>query len=816
MTQLQPEKQEIPQTFLISQNLEQTLHRAAASLPHGRDYVDSADIVNTILLDSNTFAGETLKYITQQNSNFKNISGFAQSVRSAVNNPIVETEAAGEIVLGTQRIPVSTSVIGILNGARELAGIGNAIDTGHVLQAEIQRPDSVILQAAQTAGYRLSRPLVNFVFDSIAIIRSRRAKETPSSIRFEVVGKAEETGKNGRTIDMLAKAKAGEYSGLVPDTWLDNGLASVESSPVTILQSNSPQEARVLSEAMAGVYAADGGTMFSVAAMITPDASSMAEDPQTTLSMAVRQATGGVLRLPNNPEYLNHPAIRMALEKGKIRVIMQLSEDQILEMKRRGQLDENMNFVTLEPPTEAQIVDIFKPLLPEYEAGFSTEKYKQKINPDALAEAARMAVQYGDNVYATKFKWTRLQVVDELLRRGSTIVKTADLPSLARLRKGTVADASVDPDDIIAAHTAWTGIEVRVQDQKRLEHMEDELRQGVRGQDRALVIVSDAYRRYKKEMNDPKRPIGIFIFIGPSGVGKTELLRGLARFIFDDETALQIVPMDQYKGKDSANKLYGAPPGYIGYEAGGQLTEPVRKRPSRVIALDEIDKADPENLDPFLNVFEEGWMEDGQGRRISFREAILGMTSNLGSEYYDWLGAFMKGADKQLQQTVGLALLNEGKDSPYAPLIEKLGHDIDDTSYELALQFVEKYVMEKVNNTLRPEFINRVDAIILFRPLQIPVIREIADIQVAKMNKKPGMVKRGLKAVLTPEARDALASEGYIPKFGARELGRVVRNRVETPLMNQMDKYSNQTVYVYRGENGQMMFSTTPPPEESK
>ena len=310
-------------------------------------------------------------------------------------------------------------------------------------------------------------------------------------------------------------------------------------------------------------------------------------------------------------------------------------------------------------------------------------------------------------------------------------------------------DEIVDEDDVAEVVAMWTGIPVSQMmetEAERLLHMEDRLHEQIVGQDEAISAVSDAIRRARSGLKDPKRPIGSFIFIGPSGVGKTELAKALAEFMFDDEEALVRIDMSEYREQHNASRLFGAPPGYVGYEEGGQLTEAVRRRPYRVILFDEIEKAHPEVWNSLLQILDDGRLTDGQGRTVNFRNTVLIMTSNLGTEFVRKSG------------TLGF-LQTEGDEE------DKIAH-----------QKIEK----ALKDTFRPEFLNRIDEIITFSKLSLDEMKEIVDLQLQEIRER--LNERGLEVDLTAKAREWLAETGYDPVFGARPLKRALQKFVESPL----------------------------------
>jgi len=310
-------------------------------------------------------------------------------------------------------------------------------------------------------------------------------------------------------------------------------------------------------------------------------------------------------------------------------------------------------------------------------------------------------------------------------------------------------DEVVDVNDIAEVIAQWTGIplnQMMETEAEKLLQMEERLHERIKGQDEAIHAISDAIRRARSGLKDPRRPIGSFIFIGPSGVGKTELAKALAEFMFDDEEALVRIDMSEYREQHTVSRLFGAPPGYVGYEEGGQLTEAVRRRPYRVILFDEIEKAHPEVWNALLQILDDGRLTDGQGRVVDFRNTVLIMTSNLGTEF--------------VRRSGSLGFLQRSSDSEEQAEHEKI---------EKALK-----------STFRPEFLNRIDEIITFSALNREQMREIVDLQMKEVQGR--LSEQGLMVEMTEAARNWLADVGYDPSFGARPLRRALQKYVESPL----------------------------------
>jgi ATP-dependent Clp protease ATP-binding subunit ClpC len=330
----------------------------------------------------------------------------------------------------------------------------------------------------------------------------------------------------------------------------------------------------------------------------------------------------------------------------------------------------------------------------------------------------------------------------------------------------------------------WTGIPVfklTEAETQKLLRMEEELHKRVIGQEQAIKAVSRAIRRARAGIKDPKRPAGSFIFLGPSGVGKTELARTLAEFLFGDESSLIQVDMSEYMEKHAVSRLVGSPPGYIGYDEGGQLTEQVRRKPYSVILLDEVEKAHPEVFNILLQILEDGRLTDAQGRSVDFRNAILIMTSNIGAA------------------TIS-------RNTP-------LGFSVSDET-GLSYDDMKSRIMGELRRVFRPELLNRIDEVIVFHKLTKEEITQIVDLLLVRLKKQ--MAEHGVAVQLTDEAKDLLVDEGYDPTMGARPLRRAIQRLVEDPLADQVlsGGYEGGVTIVVERDGDQMKLITKDAPKE--
>jgi ATP-dependent Clp protease ATP-binding subunit ClpB len=357
---------------------------------------------------------------------------------------------------------------------------------------------------------------------------------------------------------------------------------------------------------------------------------------------------------------------------------------------------------------------------------------RAKEDVERLKLEAEQAERNGEYAKVAEIRYGKLAAAEQSITDG-----LAALDELRTDRRAMVQE-EVGAEDIAEVVSRWTGIPVSKMlesERSKLLRLEDELHQRVVGQNEAIEAVSDALRRARAGLGDPKRPIGSFLFLGPTGVGKTELARALAEFLFDDDQAMVRIDMSEYQERHSVSRLVGAPPGYVGYDEGGQLTEAVRRRPYAVVLLDEIEKAHPEVFNVLLQVLDDGRLTDGKGRTVNFTHSVVVMTSNLGSE---------------------LLLDGEGPEA----------------------------VQQLLRQTLRPEFLNRIDEVITFHPLGQDHVRSIVQLQLKEVQKR--LADQEITIEFTPEAVDALAAEGFDPAFGARPLKRTVQRRILNDLAKKL------------------------------
>jgi ATP-dependent Clp protease ATP-binding subunit ClpB len=391
-------------------------------------------------------------------------------------------------------------------------------------------------------------------------------------------------------------------------------------------------------------------------------------------------------------------------------------------------LQEERNTLKAKWQSEKQVVD-------------GIQQSKEKI--EILKHEAELAERNGDFAKVAEIRYGKIKEAEKQLE---------DLQQQLTAQQGDSAmvKEEVDSEDIAGVVSRWTGIPVTrmlQSEREKLLHLEHELHKRVVGQEEAIQAIADAIRRNRAGLSDPKKPIGSFIFLGTTGVGKTELAKALAEFLFNQDNAMVRIDMSEYQEKHTVSRLIGAPPGYVGYEEGGQLTEAVRRRPYSVVLLDEIEKAHPDVFNILLQVLDDGRLTDNKGRVANFKNTIIIMTSNIGSQ-----------------------------------VIQEKLEDYNEFNKEDKIAEAKVAVMDMLKHTIRPEFLNRIDDVMMFTPLSREDVRQIVTLQFSAIQQN--LASQGIAVSATDEALDWLAQLGYDPQFGARPLKRVLQKRI----LNELSK----------------------------
>jgi ATP-dependent Clp protease ATP-binding subunit ClpB len=431
--------------------------------------------------------------------------------------------------------------------------------------------------------------------------------------------------------------------------------------------------------------------------------------------------------LPEELDELNRKIMQLEIEREAIRREKDKEKEAVLS-KDIAEFSEERNSLKAKWESEKEVVH-------------GIQKAKEDI--DKLKFEAEQAEKAGDYGKVAEIRYGKITEAEKRLNEYQQKMK--DMQGEKSLLK-----EEVDSEDIAEVVAKWTGIPVSKMlqsDREKLLQLEEELGRRVAGQEEAIRALSDAVRRSRAGLQDPKRPIGSFIFMGTTGVGKTELSKALADYLFNDENAMVRIDMSEYQERHSVSRLIGAPPGYVGYDEGGQLTESVRRKPYSVILLDEIEKAHPDVFNILLQVLDEGRLTDNKGRVANFKNTIIIMTTNIGSQ-----------------------------------IIQENFEKINDTNFFDVLEETKEEVLSLLKKSVRPEFVNRIDEIIMFRPLSQQDIRKIVDIQVDIVRKR--LEEAGVRIEISDAARDRLAYLGYDPQYGARPLKRVLQRE----LLNELSK----------------------------
>jgi len=479
--------------------------------------------------------------------------------------------------------------------------------------------------------------------------------------------------------------------------------------------------------------------------------------------------------------------LKPALARGEIQCIGATTLDEYRKrIEKDKALERRFSPVYLDEPSVEATIEILRGLRPRYEA-----HHKIEIDDSALVAAAKLGQRYvsdrflpdkaidlideaasklrldmesaPDEVKTLDRKLKHLRDEEEAASQRGDYQKAAELKAerirleqehdqaKSKWQKEKKIDSTVDEEDIAGLVAQWTGIPVsRMMETEtdKLVHMEERIHQRLVDQEEAVAAVSEAVRRGRAGLKDPKRPIGSFIFLGPTGVGKTELARALAEFLFDDEEALVRLDMSEYMERHTVSRLIGSPPGYVGYEEGGQLTEAVHRRPYRVILFDEVEKAHPDVLSILLQLLEDGRLTDGHGRTVDFRNTVVIMTSNLGSKEF---------------QRGGIGFLREEEGDE-----QKMRSDMESA----------------LKKNLLPELLNRIDDVIIFHPLTQENLKSIVGLLVHEVEQR--LAERKIELEVNEEARAWLVQKGYDPVYGARPLRRAVQKYVENPISTKI------------------------------
>ncbi len=782
---------ELPAIFAVSNRLQETLAAAARGLPPNRSLLTRADLLLAIAQGKGSganFLRYALTMTTGADGSIyspRSLNDLASRLRDWQGNGPLTEAAGGTLTMGGTTLPISTSLRDVLAIARQYAA-AQPIETGDVVAADASTPASILVPVlsawgAEIAGAVLPRYAVaDYVRrpdefeDGAVAINFQKAPETAAPLaaaRIETATSPSAPASHRMLHDRLAEAKAQPDRTVVRVALADDLVNALEQGSLVVLVTARAYESDAAIRDLANLLAADDGGVLRYRSLIEPDRGDLAASPYNALQAAFSQAQGGIVYIPGLPEYLadNNVAglVLRAITGSGPKVIASLSDadwktEQAKPFYRRGR-------AILPPPPKAdEIKRIFMAQKAELERQHSRDHQPITIGDAAIGELAKLAAKYP---------------VDPLELLSAAVVGTrmSESPGLRKLQKiPFAADRQIDPADIDLALEKVTGIVVAPEDPDRYLRMEAELKKSIIDQDEAIHVVSEAIITAMGGIKDPKRPTGAFIFMGPSGVGKSELARVLAQFLFNDANSVLRFDMSEYMEKHEVARLIGAPPGYVGYEEGGQLTEAVRRKPYSVVLFDEFEKAHPDVMNSTLQILEEGKLTDGKGQVTDFSNTIVIFTGNVGSQNYQLIG-----------QTD-----NDGK------LITE--------------ERVKQSVREQIRQTFRPEFLNRIgdenaDAgesnIVVFNTLKPADMLPIEEIELAKLNRL--LAENGLSITVSDELKAQLAAEGYSAQYGARPLVRLIKRKLGFPLAQKFlrREFQSGDKLTASLQNGEIVFS---------
>ncbi|HNC07496.1 MAG TPA: ATP-dependent Clp protease ATP-binding subunit [Anaerolineales bacterium] len=513
--------------------------------------------------------------------------------------------------------------------------------------------------------------------------------------------------------------------------------------------------------------------------------------------------------------------LKPALSRGELQVIGATTLDEYRKhIESDAALERRFQPVQVDEPSEEETIQILKGIRGAYEehhhlvisdealeaaAHLSTRYVTERFLPDKAIDlidesSSRVRMYKSPAAKQAKDLFSQLRQARQNRSLANEEGNTEDVreweeremdlsAQIERLRTGWDRATSpvVSADDIAEVVSMWTGVplmQLTEEESQRLLKMEDELRKAIIGQEDAIIAISRAVRRARAGLKNPKRPIGSFMFLGPTGVGKTELTKALAKFMFGSEEAAVQLDMSEFMERHTASRLVGAPPGYVGYEDAGQLTEALRRRPYSIVVFDEIEKAHPEVHNMLLQIMEEGHLSDAKGHKVDFRNAIIVMTSNIGADVI------------KRQSNLGFALKRD-----------------EVTEEKLSYEDMRKKLSESLKRAFRPEFINRVDAVVIFRSLNKDDIKQIVTLELDKVAER--LKDHDLNLLAATEALTSLAEQGYDSEFGARPLRRVIQMKVEDPLSDKLlsgEFVDGDNIHVNVNEDGEIVLEKTSDP----
>ncbi|HEU5317307.1 MAG TPA: ATP-dependent Clp protease ATP-binding subunit [Chloroflexota bacterium] len=644
---------------------------------------------------------------------------------------------------GGESFDVAPEVDRIVEHARRLAVQQRkpAAGTDHLLAALLEE-ETPARRALEDAGVAAAR--VQAASADVPLPPPLAARHGQTAVAQSTSdGQSRDDGvrPNGAVTDLVEAVKSARAPKVVERPALLQQLANLLVQPQTsvVLLGETGVGRRSLITALAQLIARAPLPGIAPALYVVSPAA-LLDGPELVVRQALERAQGGIVALPDLHQFFGAApltgfveagvALKQAILDGRVRVLGTSTPPLATRyLEADPALRDHLRPLTVPPATDAETQEILAALKPALEAQNSVA-----IADGALKATASLSKQY--------IQSPQPGAAVSLLQRACALVR---LSQTAAFGSAPTTDSTVDDSDVAQALSQQTGIpigQIAGQEQDRLARMEEILHQRVVGQDAAISALARAVRRARAGLKDPKRPIGSFLFLGPSGVGKTESALALAEFLFGAEDAVVMINMSEYMEKHNVARLIGAPPGYVGYEEGGQLTEKVRQKPYSVVVLDEVEKAHPDVYDLFLQVLDQGQLQDSRGRVVSFRNTVIVMTSNLGTRALAYPQELPAGIDPK------------------------------------------QAVMQAVRDHFRPEFLNRLDGVIVFDPLDRAALGKILDLTLAKTAKQ--LAAQGIALDVTPDAREWLLEQHTEPEYGARPLIRIVQTHVKDAVAEKL------------------------------
>jgi ATP-dependent Clp protease ATP-binding subunit ClpA len=653
--------------------------------------------------------------------------------------------SVGQMILEGQAIDYTPEFSFLFQKASRAVG-KKTINSDDIILAELSESGSFLTQLLKESGtpepiFDLAKVVSEkIVYKEEGVVRMQgfniseeydEARSlTSEPLRFQPRDKGVDI-KRTKSVEKVGKNAADEV--VIRPKWTSKVIDSLENNTITTIVTDLKDEANSVVESLASQLVKDTDSIFGYNQILRIKEGALEQNPGLAINEALEESEGSVLYIPDLPRFLDIPQLRVAIASRNVKIITSLSE-KVWKKVSTDSMFQDIRGIYIESPDVVETIKILEGKKEEVEGNLGSKDFKVTISKEAIKRAAVLADRYYREILPPGGAL-------RLLTSAITMIKIRHSNLKELHNKDVKADGTVNTEDVEIALKMLTGIEVNPDNPEKYLKMESKLKERVVGQDEAIEVVSDAIRRAQAGLKDPKRPIGSFMFMGPSGVGKTELARSLAWFLFDDEEAMVRLDMSEFQEKHTVSRMIGAPPGYVGYDEGGQLTEAVRRKPYSVVVFDETEKAHPEVLNVLLQIMEDGRLTDGQGRTVDFRNTVIIMTGNVGSEYF------------QVEE-------------------------------EMGKQKVVEAVNMEIKDSFRPEFLNRIDKTIVFNSLKPEHILKIVDIQIKKLNRQ--LLEQAIDIRLTDEVKELLSTEGYNPEYGARPLRRAIQNLVETPISKQI------------------------------